>query len=112
MKCKEKSGFLIKHPCPRPAEFNCCLCGKDICNDHARETEDGYACVTCYRKKYVHADIRAGRRDRYYYDPYYYPYYHSYRPYGFRDDFDDRDRAAFDSRDAENGEFESDADGS
>ncbi len=112
MKCQEKSGFLIKHPCTNAPEFNCSICGKDICADHARETDEGYACISCFKEKHV-TDLRSGRRGRYYNDPYFYPYYHSYQPYGFRDRFDDRDRDSFDSRGdgAEDG-IEADADGS
>ena len=114
MKCKEKAGFLISHPCPRPPSMTCCICGKDVCNDHSRETDDGFACVTCYKGKHVDEDLRAGATGRrYYQDPYYYGYYHSYRPYGLHDSFDDRDRDAFGSAgDGDVEGVEADADGS
>ena len=86
MKCKEQAGFLIKHECKRTPELTCSICGKDVCNDHARETDEGFACITCYKKQHVNQSIRSGRRD-YYHDPYYYGYYHSYHPYSMRDSF-------------------------
>ena len=114
MKCKEQAGFLIHHPCTNPPELNCSVCGKDVCNDHARETDSGFACISCFKKQHVDQDLRAGsQRGRYYRDPYYYGYYHSYRPYGLHDRFDDRDRGAFEAQGADaGGEFETDADGS
>ena len=114
MKCKEKAGFLIAHPCTSTAELNCCVCGKDVCNDHARETDGGFASIECFKKQRVDDDVAASNSRRsYYHDPYYYGYYHSYHPYHMHDSFDDGDREAFETSDTgDAGAVEADADGS
>jgi len=114
MKCKETAGFLMSHPCTKTAVLTCAACGKDVCEDHSRETDEGYACITCYKQQHVDSDLRspAGSR-RYYRDPYYYGYYHGYYPYAMRDQFDEGDRQAFASdADAGADAVEADADGS
>ena len=114
MKCKETAGFLISHPCASSAELNCSVCGKDVCNDHARETDGGFACITCFKKQHVDQDLQGSSRgSRYYHDPYFYGYYHHYHPYSMHDSFDDSDRAAFETADTDDaGGSETDADGS
>ena len=114
MKCKETAGFLISHPCTRQADLTCSTCGKDVCSEHARQVDDGFACLSCYKENYVEEDVNAARSTRrYYHDPYFYAFYHSYHPYSMHDSFDDEDRGAFDSDDAPEGVgVEADADGS
>jgi len=39
--CRERAGFLFKHPCDQIAVNKCAGCAKEICAAHTHETERG-----------------------------------------------------------------------
>jgi hypothetical protein len=61
--CADRSGFLFAHDCDRPVAGQCARCGKPICVEHTRMSEDGPTCIACLRQRDDDDDRRDDRRD-------------------------------------------------
>ncbi len=85
--CNERSGFLFDHDCDRVPAVSCGQCGRPVCEEHLRMTDDGDRCITCQRqvpesrKARKHSvDEDGDESNYYYYDPYF--YHHHYESEG------------------------------
>lgn len=56
--CADRSGFLFAHECDRPVAGQCARCGKPICVEHTRMSEDGPTCIACLQQRDDHDDDR------------------------------------------------------
>ena len=88
--CKERAGFLFSHQCGNLAIGRCAACGKGICQEHQRPSEEGTVCIACAKARVTGAAADAGAanqkvtRSQYDNDPYFYSYmvYSGYGHYG------------------------------
>jgi hypothetical protein len=133
MRCEVQSGFLMIRKCNSVAADRCCFCGIGVCAEHGypltREqismygvtatTTQPVSCQKCIQQK-MHDGApgqqqaqpgqaqqpgmqQQGQPGGMYYDPYpYYPY-GGYHPYYWGDDFNSRDRHAFENRGSSGG---------
>lgn len=107
--CEETAGFLICAPCKRKAAGKCRRCSKPICEVHSRKApaREGNTCITCHRKG--GAKYEEDTDDPYLFSGYYYHDYYDHYDYGDNSDWGSS-RGAF--NDSDDGDWESDFDGS
>ncbi len=85
--CADRSGFLFSHACDRPALSQCAACGKSICAEHVRPSEEGFVCVTCLLTRHEKTPPKPKEAAKYADDPYWYAetYGDDYETYDVKD---------------------------
>lgn len=129
MRCGERTGFLMLHVCENTAQYNCGVCGKPLCAEHAipaapkqqtvqnvvtqgtatpadQQAQSQFMCRTCLKRQSQQNGTMYDDRDDYYYRNY--GYYNPY-PWGY---YSDNDRRVFDHDRQDSGGTEGDALGS